>query len=222
MFKFSFFSKDLIFLSQSFFYMLQNYCNHFSKVPNHKKPQELFSSWQASKTWVEWAMVWTMDQKVPREQPLKQLETPSVIPLCIHLRQHVAVNIPSNKSLGKLVCGHLESWRNRTSRIQLLEHCLPSPQAEPIMEPLDSHFFCILSILPWNCACAHVHNPLPSTVYPTGLVHLIKKSTHLCYVIWCSFSPMGLCYYQRIEVTLLQNIFSLFVRDNFFLLLNVN
>lgn len=70
--------------------------------------------------------------------------------------------------------------------------------------------------------CTCVHTPLPNTVYPAGLVHLIKKSSHLCHVIWCSFSPMRFCYYQRIEVTLLQNIFSLFVRDNFFLDLNVN
>lgn len=173
-------------------------------------------------------MVWTMDQKVLGEQSLKQLERPSVIPLCIHLRQHVAINT-CNKSLGKLVCGHLAPRRNRASRMQLLKHCLQSPQAEPIMEPPDSVTFSVSSAF-WHetlCMCMCVHNPLPNTVHPAGLVHLTKKSTQLCHVISCSFSPTRSCYYQKIEVILLQisqvsSSLSLFVRENFFLHLNVN
>lgn len=151
MFKFSFFSKYLIFLPRSIFYMLQDYCNHFPKIPKHDKPQ--VAGGQARKNWVEWAIVWTMNQKVPGVPPLKQLERPSVIPLHIHLRQHVAINIPSNKSLRKLVCGHVAPWRNRTSRIQLLKHCLPSPQAEPIMEPLDSVTFFASSAFQYETLC---------------------------------------------------------------------
>lgn len=99
------------FCLQSIFYMLQDYCNHFPDVPRHNKPW--LTGKQASKDWVEWAIIWTMDQKVPGEQLLKQLERPGVLPLCIHWRQQVAISTLSNKSLGKLVCGHLASCRSR-------------------------------------------------------------------------------------------------------------
>lgn len=66
--------------------MLQDYCNHFPKSPKHSKPQ--VTVMERSKNRVELPIVWIMDQKVPGEQSLKQLERPSVIPFCIHLRQH--------------------------------------------------------------------------------------------------------------------------------------
>lgn len=57
------------------------------------------------------------------------------------------------------------------------------------------------------CACAQ-----SSTCHSPShfFVHLIK-SCHPCHVICCSFFPMTLQYYQRIEAVFLQNIFSFFL-----------
>lgn len=49
--------------------------------------------------------------------------------------------IPQQQSLGKPVHGHLAPHRSRGPEMQLLKHCLPSPQAEPTMERLESMAF---------------------------------------------------------------------------------
>lgn len=142
---------------------------------------------------------------------------------------------PQQQSLGKLVHDYLPPCRSREPKMQLLKHCLPSLQAEPTTERLGRVSLFLQHQLSdtgtvgesciWLyinsvsvCMCTRLCNPLPDTAYPTVLVHLIK-SPHPCHVTWCSFSPMTWCYYQRIEVILLQNILSLFARDCNFLLL---